>query len=131
MAGRPNIVGVSTITGVTTSYSHSDAHARTLVSNGGGSEQAFKINNITIANVDNTNAGLVTVKHHLNTGTYPNAPGAGTSISIVNQLGIATGTSVVVLDRAAAFYLQEGESISVQANVANLLESFVSYEIIE
>ena len=74
---------------------------------------------------------MVTYKHHQATGSIFGVPGAGTSISICNQLGIATGTTIVVTDRASAFYLQEGECISGQANVANLLNTIVSYEIIE
>jgi hypothetical protein len=78
-----------------------------------------------------SSVGLATVKHHLNTGTYGSAPGAGTSISLVNQIGIATGTSLVVVDRASAFYLQEGECVSVQPLTANFLETIISYEIIQ
>ena len=127
----PNIVGVVTITGVTTTYPHSTNNPITLVSNSGGSNQVFKINNVTLANVSGTTVGLVTVKHHLNTGTYGAVPGAGTSISLVNQIGIATGTALVAIDRASAFYLQEGECISIQPNVASVIESTVSYEVIQ
>lgn len=131
MAGAPNIVGVSTITGVTTAYNHATNNPICLVSNPLGSERAYKINNVTISNVDTTNAGLATVKTHGGSGTWGSTPGAGTSISVVNQLGIATGASIVVVDRASSFYIQENESLSVQANVANLLNTVISYEIIE
>ena len=127
----PNIVGVSTITGVTTTHNHSNNEIITLVSNPRGSERSYKINNISVSNIDTTNAGLVTYKHHQAVGSIFGVTGAGTSISICNQLGIATGTTIVVTDRASAFYLQEGECISGQANVANLLNTIVSYEIIE
>ena len=127
----PNIVGVTTITGVTTTHNHSNTEIITLVNNSRGSERSYKINNISVSNIDTTNAGLVTYKHHQATGSIFGVPGAGTSISICNQLGIATGTTIVVTDRASAFYLQEGECISGQANVANLLNTIVSYEIIE
>jgi len=127
----PNIVGVTTITGVTTTHNHSNTEIITLVNNPRGSERSYKINNISVSNIDTTNAGLVTYKHHQATGSIFGVPGAGTSISICNQLGIATGTTIVVTDRASAFYLQEGECISGQANVANLLNTIISYEIIE
>lgn len=127
----PNIVGVATITGVTTAYSHSTDSVITLVSNSAGSNRVIKINHITLANVSGNTVGLCTIKHHLNTGTYGAAPGAGTSISLVNQIGIATGTSLVAIDRASAFYLQEAESLSIQAYPANVVQSFVSYEIIQ
>lgn len=126
----PNIVGVATITGVTTAYQHTTDQVITLVSNSAGSNRVYKINNINLANVGTT-VGLVTVKHHLNTGTFGSAPGAGTSCSIVNQIGIATGTSLVAIDRASAFYLQEAESLSIQANTPNVITSLVSYEIIQ
>lgn len=127
----PNIVGVATITGVTTTFSHTVNTPITIVNNSSGSNRVYKINHITLANVSSGTVGLCTVKHHLNTGTFGSAPGAGTSISLVNQIGIATGTSLVAIDRASAFYLQEAECLSIQANIANVVESFVSYEIIE
>lgn len=127
----PNIVGVATITGVTTTFSHNTNNPTTIVSNSAGSNRVIKINNITLANVSGTTVGLVTVKHHQNSGTFGLAPGAGTSISIINQVGIATGTSLVAVDRASSFYLQEQECISVQSNLANIIESTVSYEIIQ
>lgn len=127
----PNIVGVTTITGVTTALSHTTDSALCVVSNAAGSNRVYKINNFTVSNISDSSVGLATVKHHLNTGTFNAAPGAGTSISLINQVGIATGSSLVAIDRASAFYLQEGESISVQPNIANVIESFVSYEIIE
>ena len=127
----PNIVGVATITGVTTAYSHIVNTPITLVSNSAGSNRVIKINHITLANVSATTVGLCTIKHHFNTGTFGAAPGAGTSVSIINQVGVSTGTSLVAIDRASAFYLQEAESLSVQANVANVIETFVSYEIIQ
>lgn len=126
----PNIVGVATITGVTTTFSHTVNTPIALVSNALGSNRVLKINHITLTNVG-TVVGLATIKHHQSNSTYGAAPGAGTSISIVNQIGIATGTSLVAIDRASAFYLQENESISVQANTPNVIESFVSFEIIQ
>mgnify|MGYP003643742054 FL=1 len=74
---------------------------------------------------------MATVKTHAGTGSWGSNPGAGVSISVVNQLGIATGASIVVVDRASSFYIQENESLSVQANVANLLNTVISYEIIQ
>ena len=107
MAGAPNIVGVSTITGVTTAYNHATNNPICLVSNPLGSERVYKINNVTISNVDTTNAGLATVKTHAGTGSWGSNPGA------------------------SSFYIQENESLSVQANVANLLNTVISYEIIQ
>ena len=118
----PNIVGVSTITGKTSTTALTTTSATTLVSNAASSGKVFKINMIQIANVDGTNACDVTVDVH------SAASGGGTAYSLVSTVSVPADASLVVLDKNTAIYLEEDRSITATAGTANDLEVIVSYE---
>ncbi len=118
----PNIVNVSTITGKTGYLALSTTNATELVSNAASSGKVFKINMIQVANVDGTNACDVTVDLH------SAAAAGGTAYSLISTASVAPDSSLVVLDKNTAIYLEEDKSISVTAGTANDLEVIVSYE---
>lgn len=118
----PNIVNVSTITGVSSTTALSTTSATTLVSNAASSGKVFKINMIQVANVDGTNACDVTVDVH------SAASGGGTAYSLVSTVSVPADASLVVLDKNTAIYLEEDRSITATAGTANDLEVIVSYE---
>tara|TARA_B100001063_G_C16653592_1_gene497259 strand:+ start:451 stop:825 length:375 start_codon:yes stop_codon:yes gene_type:complete len=118
----PNIVNVATITGKTATVALSSTSATVLVTNAASSNKVFKINMIQVANVDGTNACDVTVDVH------SADDGAGTAYSLVATASVAADTSMVVLDKNTAIYLEEDKSITATAGTANDLEVIVSYE---
>ena len=60
------------------------------------------------------------------------AAGAGSNRYIQKNVGIDTGTSLVVLDRASSVYVTENQSLVVQApGRASVLDVTASYESIE
>lgn len=118
----PNIVNVSAITGKTDTVALSTTSQTTLVSNAAASGKVFKINMIQIANVDGTNAADVTVDLH------SAAAGGGTAYSLVATVSVAADSSLIVLDKSTAIYLEEDRSISATASAAGDLEVIVSYE---
>lgn len=118
----PNIVNVSAITGKTDTVALSTTSQTTLVSNAAASGKVFKINMIQIANVDGTNAADVTVDLH------SAAAGGGTAYSLVSTVSVAADSSLIVLDKNTAIYLEEDRSISATAGAAGDLEVIVSYE---
>jgi len=118
----PNIVNVSTITGKTGYVALSTTSATQLVSNAASSGKVFKINMIQVANVDGTNACDVTVDLH------SAAAAGGTAYSLISTASVAPDSSLVVLDKNTAIYLEEDKSISVTAGTADDLEVIVSYE---
>ena len=118
----PNIVNVSTITGKTGYLALSTTSATSLVSNAASSGKVFKINMIQIANVDGTSACDVTVDLH------SAAAAGGTAYSLISTASVAPDSSLVVLDKNTAIYLEEDKSISVTAGTAGDLEVIVSYE---
>jgi hypothetical protein len=118
----PNIVGVSTITGKTSTTALTTTSATTLVSNAASSGKVFKINMIQIANVDGTNACDVTVDVH------SAASGGGTAYSLVSTVSVPADASLVAVDKNTAIYLEEDKSITATAGTASDLEVIVSYE---
>lgn len=118
----PNIVGVSTITGKTSTTALTTTSATTLVSNAASSGKVFKINMIQIANVDGTNACDVTVDVH------SAASGGGTAYSLVSTVSVPADASLVAVDKNTAIYLEEDKSITATAGTASDLEIIVSYE---
>ncbi len=118
----PNVVNVATITAKSAMVALSSTSATTLVSNAGSSNKVFKINMIQVANVDGTNACDVTVDVH------SAASGGGTAYSLVSTASVAADSSLVVLDKNTALYLEEDRSITATAGTANDLEVIVSYE---
>jgi hypothetical protein len=118
----PNIVNVSTITGISSTTALSTTSQTTLVSNAASSGKVFKINMIQVANVDGTNACDVTVDVH------SAASGGGTAYSLVSTVSVPADASLVVLDKNTAIYLEEDRSITATAGTANDLEVIVSYE---
>jgi len=118
----PNIVNVSTITGITSKVALSSTSQTTLVSNAASSGKVFKINMIQVANVDGSNAADVTVDVH------SAASGGGTAYSLVSTISVPADASLVALDKNTAIYLEENTSITATAGTANDLEVIVSYE---
>ena len=118
----PNIVNVSTITGLSSTTALSTTSQTTLVSNAASSGKVFKINMIQVANVDGTNACDITVDVH------SAASGGGTAYSLVSTVSVPADASLVVLDKNTAIYLEEDRSITATAGAANDLEVIISYE---
>mgnify|MGYP003117446868 FL=1 len=118
----PNIVNVGTITGKSFYLALSSTSATALVSNAASSGKVFKINMIQVANVDGSVACDVTVKYHTQDDI------GGTGYALVSTVSVPQDSSLVVLDKNTALYLEEDRSISVTAGTANDLEVLVSYE---
>lgn len=120
----PNIVGVTSIVGLTTFLSLANTSANVLVSNPASSDYVYKINSIIVANVDGTNSADITVALH------NAAAGGGTGYKIANTVAVAADSTLVILDKASSIYLEENRSIVVTASAANDLDVICSYETI-
>ncbi len=120
----PNIVGVSTIIGITTMRSLGDTSATTIVSNPASSNYVYKINAIIVANDDGTSAADITVALH------DEDDGGGTAYKIASTVAVAEDSTLVVLDKASSIYLEENRSIVVTASAGGDLDVICSYETI-
>ena len=118
----PNIVNVSTITGLSSTTALTTTSQTTLVSNAASSNKVYKINMIQVANVDGAAAADITIDVH------SAASGGGTAYSLVSTVSVPADASLVVLDKNTSLYLEEDRSITATAGTANDLEVIVSYE---
>ena len=118
----PNIVNVSSILGKTATVALGSTSQTTLLSNAASSDDVLKVNMIQVANVDGTNACDITVDVH------SAASGGGTAFSLIATASVAADSSLVVLDKNTAIYLEENMSITATAGTANDLEVIITYE---
>ena len=119
---NPNIVGVTTIVGITTFFSLSTTDATLIASNVSSSGKIFKINSIIVGNIDGTNTANITLKIH------NAAAGAGTSVAFANTIDVVADSTLVAIDKASSFYLQEDKSITAIASAADDLSITCSFE---
>lgn len=116
----PNIVGVTTILGITTAVQLSTSPV-TILSNAANSGRVFKINTILAAN-ESASTASVTVRYN------DRAAGAGTTISMANGIDVTAKSSLVVMDRSSSIYLEEDRSITALASANTAIDLFISYE---
>jgi hypothetical protein len=118
----PNIVNVTTITAKTTYAALTTTLTTILLANAASSGKVFKINSIFISNVDGTNPADVTIK--INTA----AAGSGTSYALASTVTIPADSSLSLIDKNNAIYLEEDKSILGGASANSDLEIVISYE---
>jgi hypothetical protein len=119
---NPNIVGVTTITGKTAIFSLGDTSATTILNNAASSNIVFKVNTIIVANDDGTNAADITVT------LFPEDDAGGTGVQIASTIQVAADSTLVLIDKASSFYLQEDRSIQATASAGGDLNVVISYE---
>jgi hypothetical protein len=118
----PNIVNVADIKGKTVYLDLSTTAVTALVSNAASSGKVFKLNNIFVSNINGTSAADITVSFHTA------AAAGGTAYKIASTISVPADSTLVVLDKSGAIYLEENTSISVQAGTAGFLQVVSSFE---
>ena len=119
---NPNIVNVAAIYGNSSQTSLSTTSATSLESNAASSGKVFKINSITVANVDGTNAADITIN------VYSQAALGGTAFPIVSTVYVPADATLIVTDKTTSFYLLENQSIGATAGTASDLVVNCSWE---
>lgn len=115
----PNIVNVTAIYGRTVGAALTTSSAD-ILTNTAASGKVFKINSIYVANVDGTNNADATV-------TWYDASGTAT-YKLANTITVPADATLVVMDKDAPIYLEEGDKISGLASVNGDLEIIISFE---
>ena len=131
----PNIVNVTTITGITTFIAgintggdgvfvtKNPAGVTTIVSNAASSGKVLKINSLVAAGVGNTTG--VTVEIY----DKATATGAANTVSIASTIAVPTFSSVVIIGKENAIYLEEDRSLGVYCQPsAGSINVIVAYE---
>ncbi len=119
---NPNIVNVAAIYGNNSSTSLSTTNATAIVNNAASSGKVFKVNMITVANVDGTSAADITISK------YSQDDLGGTAFPIVSTVSVPADATLIVLDKTTALYLKEDESIGATAGTASDLVVTASWE---
>jgi hypothetical protein len=114
---NPNIVGVSDIRGKTAVQSVTTS-ATAIVENTAASGKVFKINSLTVANVDGTNAADITIDLFRSSVSY----------KIANTIAVPADSTLVVISKDTAIYLEEGDSLRCTASANGDLQAVCSYE---
>jgi hypothetical protein len=114
----PNIVNVATITGKTIGVAVG-ATATTIVTNASASGKVFKINTLTIANVDGTNSADITVEVLKN---------GATAYKVTNTVTVPADATLVAIAKDTSIYLEENDTLRATASAAGDLEAVCSYE---
>jgi len=126
---NPNIVSVTSIKGESVGFNLTATTTTTLMTV--ASDKVVKINRITVANVDGTNAADVTVsitKSNFTPDGISNFDTSGTFF-IAKTISVPADSTLVLLD--TPIYLMESDVLKGGAGAASDLDLFVSYESID
>ena len=126
---NPNIAAVSSIVGGNAGFNLSATATATLITV--DAEKILKINRITVANVDGTNAATVDLfVDGLGSGASGvTTTGADATVYLAKTVSVPADTTLVILD--TPIYLMEGDILKGGASAASDLDLFVSYEVID
>ena len=113
----PNIVDVSTITGITTrkaGINLESAGVSVIVTNAASSGKVLKVNSLVATSIGTTTG--VTTK------IFNKAAGVGNSVSLGSTMSVPTYSSLAVISKDMSIYLQEDQSIGVfkQASLGDI-----------
>ena len=126
---NPNIVSVATINGESVGYNLTATTTTTLMTVSSG--KVLKINRITCANVDGTNAAdlsLSITKANFTSAGVTDFDTSGTFF-LAKTVSVPADATLVVLD--TPIYLMEADVLKGGASAASDLDLFVSYEVID
>ena len=125
---NPNIVNVTTINGVTTSYTPSGSSAVSLLNNAASSSHVYKIESLVVANISTTINYTCTVSYYTAATAQGSAPSGGTAYPICSTVVVPANASLVVIEKSNGIYLMENACISITSSSSNNLIFTVSYE---
>ena len=125
---NPNIVAGATIEGGNLGWNLTATTTATLVTV--STNYIMKINRITVANVDGTDAADVTLsvtKQNYTPTGITNFDTSGT-FHLAKTISVPADATLVVSD--TPIYLYEGDVLKGGASVASELDLFISYEVL-
>ena len=126
---NPNIVSVSSIYGGNAGWNLSNTLTATLLTV--DAEKIVKINRITCANVDGTNAAdLNLYVDGMGSGASGvTTTGADATVYLAKTVSVPADATLVVLD--TPIYLMEADVLKGGASAASDLDLFISYEVLD
>ena len=126
---NPNIINVASILAGNAGFNLSATATATLITV--DSNKILKINSITVANVDGTNAATVDLfVDGLGSGASGiTTTGADATVYLAKTVSVPADATLVIL--SSPIYLMEGDILKGGASAASDLDLFVSYEVMD
>ena len=126
---NPNLINVSSVVGGNAGFNLTNTATATLITV--DADKICKINRISCANVDGTNAADVDLfVDGLGSGASGvTTTGADATVYLAKTIAVPADTSLVLLD--TPIYLMEGDVLKGGASANSDLDLFVSYEVLD
>ena len=126
---NPNLINVTSVVGGNAGFNLTNTATATLITV--DSDKLLKINRITCANVDGTNAATLDLfVDGLGSGASGvTTTGADATVYLAKTVTVPADTTIVVLD--TPIYLMEADVLKGGASANSDLDLFVSYEVLE
>ena len=115
----PNLVNVATITAKSVQATLDTTLTTEILANAGSSGKVFKVNNIIVANIDGSSSADASVAI---------TKSGGSPIMIASTIAVPADSSLVVVDKNTALYLEEGDNIEAGATANSDLTITINYE---
>ena len=125
-----NIVNVTVINGITTGLAPSGTSAVVLLPNP-TSTNVFKIDQVMACNTTSS-AATATLQYYSNASqSAGSAPSGGSVVStLASAVTVPPNSTVILSDKTTAFYLVDGNSITVTSGTGSAISYTCSYELI-
>ena len=126
---NPNLINVSSVLGANAGFNLTNTATATLITV--ASDKLVKINRISVANVDGTNAADVDLfVDGMGSGsTGVTTTGADATVYLAKTVTVPADTTLILLD--TPIYLMEGDVLKGGASANSDLDLFVSFEILD
>ena len=126
---NPNLINVPSVVGGNAGFNLTNTATATLITV--DSDKLLKINRITCANVDGTNAATLDLfVDGLGSGASGvTTTGADATVYLAKTVTVPADTTLVVLD--TPIYLMEADVLKGGASANSDLDLFVSYEVLD
>lgn len=113
----PNIVNVANIIGKTAVLAATTTPTA-IVTNTSNSNKVFKINVLNIANINGTSAADISVEIFR----------SSTVFKLLHTVAVPADSTLVAISKDTAIYLEEGDSLRIQASSNSMLSAVCSFE---
>jgi hypothetical protein len=126
---NPNIVNVSDIRGESVGWNLTATATTTLMTV--SADKLIKINRMTVANVDGTNAADVTVyiTTSVQTSSGATVASGATDVYLAKTVSVPADATLVLVD--TPIYLRESDILKGGASAASDLDLFISFEVLD
>ena len=115
----PNLANVGTITAKSLQAALTTTTTTEILLNSAASGKVFKVESIIVANIDGSNSADASV--------FITKSG-GSPIAVASTIAVPADSTLVVVDKNSAIYLEEGDNIEAGASADGDLVITINYE---